>query len=70
MLFFIETAEGFLRLVMTGRAWKSLSSIPMQDDALPPALAKNDLHINNVTVNEHGILISGTRIDALLTSEG
>ena len=39
---------------------------PNDDNALPAGLARNDLHINNVSVNEHGIMISGTRIDALL----
>lgn len=36
------------------------------NNALPAALNRNDLHINNVSVNDHAILISGTRIDALL----
>jgi hypothetical protein len=40
---------------------------PNDNNALSPALTKNDLHINNVTADEHGILISGTRIDALVS---
>lgn len=46
---------------------QALAFDPNDSDALLAGAAGNDLHINNVSVNEHGILISGTRIDALLS---
>jgi hypothetical protein len=58
--------KGLLQYI-AGPCMQAVMFDPNQDDALPAALAKNDLHINNVSVNEHGTLISGTRIDALLS---
>jgi hypothetical protein len=53
--------------LLTSAHMEVVSFDPNGNDALPAALARNNLHINNVSVNEHGILISGTRIDALLS---
>lgn len=61
-----RTRKGLLRY-LGGPCMQVVMFDPNQDDVLPATLAKNDLHINNVSVNEHGILISGTRIDALLS---
>jgi hypothetical protein len=57
--------SGLLRY-LSGARIRVVMFDPNDDNALPVGLARNDLHINNVSVNEHGILISGTRIDALL----
>ncbi len=61
-----QKRRGLFGLLMTPHM-QVMDFDPNDNNALPPALARHDLHINNVTVNEHGILISGTRIDALLS---
>jgi hypothetical protein len=56
---------GIMRYLMSVRM-RVVAFDPNDDEALPSALARNDLHINNISPYEGGITISGTRIDALL----
>jgi hypothetical protein len=57
--------KGLLRR-LTSPGMQLITFDPNDNEGLPSAMWRDDMHINNVSAYERGITISGTRIDSLL----